>query len=242
MFAIEPLNLTWFATMLVFVAAIVFIRMLLKGKTDKAKRDFLVFVSIVNILLFFIYKFYLATELSEYGYSFFDMVPLHLCNINIILLPIALALNTRQVLSYLFYVAPLVAFLALITPLEGFSGESLFLMKNLGYYLTHGLIFIIGISLVTLDIIVLRYRDVLWCIVVLLALTFVVFGINSILNVTIYPEANYFYTQSPDVGVPQLEWLWGLIPIPFVYLLPIMIFAVPYALFITWVVRRVTRH
>jgi uncharacterized membrane protein YwaF len=153
-----------------------------------------------------------------------------------------LIIKNRSLFAFLFFVSPLAAFLALCTPEPTFTYSSIFLFKNIGFYFTHGIILVVGISLVTLDIVKIKYKDVINCFVILFAMAAVMLLVNIIFRVTFLEDSNYFFVLGPQGSggdVPLLVPLWNLIPVPLVYMLPVLVVLIPYSLLQAAIVRKV---
>lgn len=109
-----------------------------------------------NLALFASYKLSLSMDAAYVrayypnGFNIFNELPLHLCNINLFLIPIGLWKRNRSIMGFSFFVAPLGALMALLFPEPLFSGFSLFLPRIFGYYVTHALLVVCGLSLATL--------------------------------------------------------------------------------------------
>ncbi len=86
-FIINPFNGVFFCLLFFIVLAIVFITFILHNKSEKTKKIFLVSLGSTNIVLWFLYKYWLYSGvevLNKTGYEFdiFLELPLHLCNIS----------------------------------------------------------------------------------------------------------------------------------------------------------------
>ena len=110
------------------------------------------------------------------------------------------------------------AAMALTFPEIAFNGYSLLLPRMLGFYLTHLLLIVCGISLTTLGFYRPEYRDFPGIIAAFIVLSLGAHLVNTILRNTVCPQADYFFTYGADISV--LNMLWSVIPIPYVYLLP----------------------
>jgi uncharacterized membrane protein YwaF len=242
MFDIDVFNPVWIGLIVFFVAMCVLVWSLFKNKSEKAKRNVILAISLANIVLFFVYKSVLVAFYASEGFTAIEYLPLQLCNISLILYPISLLIKNRSLFAFLFFISPLAAFLALCTPEPTFTNTSIFLFKNIGFYCTHGLIFIVGISLVTLDFVKIRYKDVINCFVILFILAVFMLIVNLIFKATFYPMSNYFFLLGPygsGGDVPMLAPLWNLIPVPLVYMLPVLVVIIPYSLLQAAIVRKV---
>ena len=137
-------------------AAALLVFLLLCKKTEARRSRLLIGVCLFNLALFVGYKLSLSMDaayVSAYypnGFNIFNELPLHLCNINLFLIPLGVWKRNRSVMGFSFFVAPLGALMALLFPEPLFSGFSLFLPRILGYYVTHALLVVCGLSLATL--------------------------------------------------------------------------------------------
>ena len=167
------------------------------------------------------------------GFNWWGELPLHLCNINMILIPIAVWKKSRPLACFCFFVGPLGALMALAMPGNGFDGYSLLLPRMLGYYGTHFMIVIEGWALYTFGLFRPRLRDLPRAILAVFAIAFIIFLFNMLLRWTgLHPKANYFYSVETE-GNFLLEIFHRWIPIPFLYLIPSIGILAVYVLAIT---------
>ena len=88
-----------------------------------------------NLALFAGYKLSLSMDavyVRAYypnGFNIFNELPLHLCNINLFLIPLGVWKRNRSIMGFSFFVAPLGALMVLLFPKPLFSGFSLFLPR-----------------------------------------------------------------------------------------------------------------
>jgi uncharacterized membrane protein YwaF len=236
------MNPVWWTLIVLVVFAAYLLWRFLKDKDEKIRRNILLAISVFNIALYFVYKFALVNYYSGEGYTTIEYIPLHLCNINVLLIPLSFIIRKRSLYAFVFFVAPLTALLALLSPAAGFVGDSIFLFKNIGYYFTHMILITTAISLVTLNIVQIKYRDVIYSTIMLFLMAAAIFAVNLIIKATFYPESNFFYTNGPygsGGDIPALQPLWQLIHIRLVYLMPILGIVVPYELFVAAIVRKI---
>ena len=154
------------------------------------------------------------------GFNWWGELPLQLCNINMLLIPIAVWKKSRPLCCFCFFLGPLGAMMALAMPGNGFDGYSLLLPRMLGYYGTHFMIVIEGLALVTFGLFRPKLRDLPRAILAVLIIAFGVFLINLLLRWSgLHPKANYFFSVETE-GNFLLELFHRWIPIPFLYLIP----------------------
>ena len=223
----KPLNPLFLMVFAVFLAILAGGTMILRRKSEKTRRTVLIAVCAVTLIGFFVYKYFLSLD-AEYsvimadmgGFNWWGELPLHLCNINMILIPIAVMKKNRPLMCFGFFVGPLGALMALLMPGNGFDGYSLLLPRMLGYYGTHFMILIEGWALVTLGLFHPRYSDIPKAALALLILGAAIFGVNMLMRWSgLHPKANYFYSVETE-GNFVLELFHSWIPVPFLYLLP----------------------
>ena len=242
---LKPFNLAFFVLMVLGVFLIWLITKILKNANDTPKKATYVAICIVTIVCYFLYKYALSLDAdfniinAAYGgFNWWKELPLHLCNIHLLLMPVAVLTNKRPLLSFCFFVAPLGALMALLMPGLGFSGYSILLPRMLGYHLTHLMVIVEAILIYTLDFYKPKYRDIPGSVLMLLAVSLVVFGINLLLRFTgLCASSNYFFLMDTE-GNPVLEILYGLIPYPFLYALPCALVVIVYALILTAILQK----
>jgi len=112
-------------------------------------------------------------------------------------------------------------------PEHAFTGNSIFLMRNIGFYGTHGIIIVMGILLITFGYIKTSFKDVIYLIPITLVLGLFAFIVNLVLFAVTKVETNYFFTMNTsDISI--LNLFYNLIPVKFLYLLPAMLILVAY--------------
>ncbi len=236
----RPFNTLFLVVFGAFLALLVLASLLLRGKSGKAKRTVLVCACLVTFVGFFFYKYFLSID-ADYdvitanmgGFNWWGELPLHLCNINMILIPIAVLRRSRPLMCFCFFVAPLGALMALLMPGNGFDGYSLLLPRMLGYYGTHFMIVIEGLAIVCFGLYRPKFRDLPRTVLAALLITLVIFGINMLLRWSgLHPKANYFFSVETE-GNFLLEIFYKWIPVPFLYLMPAVLILTPYMALIT---------
>ncbi len=234
---IKPFNLTFFVTWLILIVIFILIRRYVIKRGEKCAKMAIVIMSAVTLAIFIVYKFLLSKDaayseiLVSAGllpFNIFNELPFHLCNINIFVVPIAVITGKRSLKSFAFFLAPLGALMALLMPSIGFSDYSLFLPRIWGFYLTHMIIVLLGLSLYAFGLYRPRIKDTPGMVGALVVLSFCAFIVNVVFRTTgLSGTANYFYTYDPE-GNPILEILFRFIPIRYVYALPCILILVLY--------------
>ena len=223
----KPFNALFFATFAAFLLILVVVSLIMRKRSDRAKRILIAVTALVGLVGFFVYKYFLSID-TEYdaitqnmgGFNWWGELPLHLCNINLILIPIAVLTKKRPLMGFCFFVAPLGALMALLMPANGFSGYSIFLPRMIGFYGIHFLIIIAAIAIVTFGLYRPRFKDIPLTLLMVCLIALIVFGINMLMRKTgLHPNANYFYSVEPE-NISLLKLFHKWIPVPFLYLLP----------------------
>ena len=234
----RPFNGTFFLCFAVFAALLAAASILLRGKSERTRQIVLVTACIVTFVGFFLYKYSLSVDeqfrqlnADRGGFNWWDELPLHLCNINMMLIPIAVLTKKRPLMAFCFFMGPLGALLAIVIPDRNFMDVSLLLPRMLGYYGTHFMIIIEALAVVSFGFYRPRFRDLPGTVAALAGISLVVFCINLLFrHIGVNPVANYFFTCDPLVGTP-LEMVYSWIPVPYLYMVPVMaLFAVYMAL------------
>ena len=236
----RPFNKLFNGVFICFILILIIVSVLLRNKSESTKQMTLVIACICTMIGFVVYKYYLSLD-KEFniitadmgGFNWWGELPLQLCNINMLLIPIAVMTKNRALSCFSFFVGPLGAMMALMMPSAGFSGYSIFLPRMLGYYGTHFMIVIEGLALVTFGLFKPRLSDLPRAILTVIIIAFVVFLFNLFLRWTgLFPKANYFFSVETE-GNFLLEMFHKWIPIPFLYLLPSIVILGAYMVIIT---------
>ena len=237
---IHPFNGVFLACFALFLLLLIVSGLLLRGKSERTKKIVLVAACVVTFIGFFVYKYFLSMDAEFHeataamgGFNWWGELPLQLCNINMILIPIAVLTNRRALMSFAFFVGPLGALMALVMPGTGFDGYSILLPRMLGYYGTHFMVIIEALALAVFGLYRPRFRDLPGTIAALLLVSLAVFGVNVLLRLTgLHPKANYFFSMETE-GNPVLDLFYSRIPYPWLYELPAILVLLPYMLLIT---------
>ncbi|MDD2959651.1 MAG: YwaF family protein [Lachnospiraceae bacterium] len=153
-------------------------------------------------------------------FNWWEALPLQLCYVGMILTPVAIYWKKDFLLAFCAYIVPLGAIMALVFPDPLFRDFSLLEPRLFLFYLLHILIIVSSISLITLGLFQPTFRVIPMCCIAMLVLTFLIHIVNVILRNTVCSYANYFYTFPEDISI--LNFFWKLLPLPFVYEIPLL--------------------
>lgn len=208
-------------SMLIFAPILILILYFsLRNKSHKSKTYVLLGLCILNALLYFTYKIRMAQTFDDF--EILNELPLHLCNLNLVLMPIALLTNNKLLMSYFYYVGLLFAICGIMFFDSVFLGKSVFSYVTLVYFIYHSILISVPILLVLLKMFTPKLSEIWKALVLLFALATVMLVINLIFRLTgICEKANYFYTMGMDDN-PVLGPLMKIIPVPLLYYLPTM--------------------
>ncbi len=238
---LRPFNAVFLCCFALFIALLVVSSLILRNKSEKTRRTVLVVACLVTVVGFFVYKYMLSLD-AEYrivnaamgGFNWWSELPLNLCNINMIIIPIAIWKRSRPLMNFSFFLGPLGALMALMMPSTGFSGYSILMPRMLGFYFTHFMVFIEGIALASFGLFRPTYKELPKTLLTVLIVAIIVFGINMLLRLTgLCPKANYFFSVETE-GNPVLEIFHRWIPVPFLFLLPCIVVIGVYMCIITF--------
>lgn len=192
----------------------------LKNKNSAQKDRVLMIIFIVNAALFVSYKIFMWVTYEEF--VLLNELPLHLCNFNVILLPVALKTKNKFLLSYLYYIGSLGALAAVFLFDTIFLGKNIFDYGVFVYFLYHSVLLSTGVLIPALRIYTPNLKDILKAHATLLVLATFMHGVNTLFRVTgACTIANYFYTYGMP-GNPLLGTLKDLIPVNLIYMLPVI--------------------
>ena len=224
---IKQFNFIYFLILFIIALSIVFISIFFKNKNQKQKDILMISLGIFNILFFLVYKICLSQD--DYEFIIWKELPLQLCNINMFIIPLAVIFKNKYLVSFGFYVAPLAAIMAITFPELAFTNNSIFLMRNIGFYGTHSIIVIMGIMLFPLGYIKPNVKDVISLIIPTIILSLFAFLINIMFYALTGVETNYFFTMHTS-DISLLNLFYKLIPVKYVYLIPALGILVTYVL------------
>ena len=223
----RPFNGLFLAVFSGFAVLLVIASLILRKRSEKTREMVLVSACVITLIGFIAYKYFLSLD-SDYnqitaemgGFNWWGELPLQLCNINMIIIPIAVLKKNRPMMCFGFFAGSLGALMAISMPANGFEGYSLLLPRMIGYYGTHFMIVMEGFAIVTFGLLRPRLRDFPRAEIALFLTSLCIFVINLLLRFSgLHSKANYFYNVETE-GNPLLEIFHKWIPFPFLYQIP----------------------
>ena len=112
---VEPFNGTFLLVFGIMTLIYVALAVIFRKKSEKTRRTAVISIYLFGLLLFIVYKIFLArdTAYSEIcaaagkgEFSWWLELPLQLCNINLLMIPVAVLTMKRPLLSFAFFVGP----------------------------------------------------------------------------------------------------------------------------------------
>ena len=247
---LRPFNGLFFLLFAAFGVIFLVLSLIMRRCPDKVRRWVLAVLMLSTLAFFIWYKVMLSRD-AEYSalsaaagkgeFNWWGELPLHLCNINMILIPVGVLLNKRPLMGFSFFLGPLGALMALMMPGVGFENCSILLPRMLGYYGTHFMVFYGGLALWGFGIFRPTFRDILPATLSAMALCFVIFLINlAFRGLGLNRYSNYFYNVETE-GNPLLELFHSWIPVRGLYMIPCLLIGVPYMVIVTALFRLMER-
>lgn len=217
---IKPFNIYWCMYILVMVLLIIGITLIGNKLDIKGKYTLLIGFDIFLYITLRIYKFCLR-YCEGFEYNYYNELVCYTCSQSAIMCLLGCIFKSQTVMAYCVTIGSVGALLALIMPEEYFENSKPFSIAAIGFYGWHGLLVTACISFFTLGLYTPVLKDCIPATLWLLVLTMISHLTNIFLRKTkIFKEANYTYTYIPEN--PILIKLHKKIPIPFVYLLPLI--------------------
>ena len=230
---------THIITLIISAIIIIALHHILKNFSEKIQRIVLFVLSLSGIAAI-IFNLVVWNSPIEY-------LPFHMCSINAILLPIAIATKNKTIgnLLLVWCLGALIALVANFAQGGFLLNEPTFWF----YYLPHTFEFGIPVLLFTLGIFHFRPKYILTNIGITLVIYTIVHFINLWLNQYCIDnnlldwagnviQVNYMYSVKPDAN-PLLELFWSWNPQPYLYMLPTLGVVAVYelCLYISWYVK-----
>ena len=134
----RPFNELFLFVFGAFLLLLIVSSLLLHNKSEHTKDIVLITACIITLVGFIVYKYDLSLD-RDYnvitaemgGFNWRGELPLQLCNINMLMIPIAVWKKSRPLQCFCFFLGPLGALMALVMPGNGFDGYPLLLPRML---------------------------------------------------------------------------------------------------------------
>ena len=238
-------NYLFIILMIIFMGLPIASYFIFRNKTQTAKDTFIWILIIISFFMtwgIYIYSLFV----DEYQrIHFIARLPFHLCSINPVLYGVVFAFRrkwgriTDYFYQYMFYIGSAGALMGLLIPPSDCIGY-FFKYNVYSYWIKHGLIFAIPLCMVSLGYLKPRIKDMWKASFILLCFLVVMTGVDYLLTWVshlqgVYDTVNFFYILKADNFV--LKFFYDIIPLPFFYMLPMIIIVIPIQ-FIYWGIYR----
>lgn len=210
----------WFVFLALTVGGLILSRLLLGKKSRKTQLRFLLFTGIAVFVYLAVYKVCLSLD-TTYDFSWWNELPLNLCNLAPIFLILAAAFDKKPLFSYLYFNCTLGALVALAAAEVEFIDVKLLSARGLGYWGFHFLVLFLALAPIVIGTYRPRYRDILPSAGLIFLSAAIAHVINVLMRATVYEKANFFFTFGLE-GNPIAEPLYNLLPVPLLWLIPVL--------------------
>jgi len=224
----------WIAFFVMDVVLIILLRILLVKKDDATKEKVLMIIAIANFAFWVLYKILLSMR-PDFEFVFLKELPLHLCNLNSILIIVAIRTKKDFLLTFCYCLGTIGALFSVLTPDQNFVHTSILTAFGC-YWLYHHILLVQAISLVSTGFYRPKYKDIPKAAALLVILYFVMHLFNMILRSATHIDVNYLYTYGME-GNPITEALYRLIPLHPFFFLPVVIPLAGVMFLMVWLAR-----
>jgi len=226
----NPLSLSWFLLLLATLAFGVALYFWLRDKPMEYKRKVMIGLAFGLWAMSTIFTLQRVADPRYAEFTITQNLPLHFCSmVQFMLIPAYWLRGSSKWLqsfrALLFYPGAVAAFMALLAPAQEYLNQPLFSMNTLFYFIHLGNV-LLCLMLVVLGFHTPTIRGALGSLVTFFAIGMLVFPITLAIRHFIDPAANYYFSFDP-AGSDVFELLFGVIPIPLVYQLPLLLLVIP---------------
>lgn len=222
---LQYFNIAHFILMSFVPLLIIVLYFSFRHTSEKTKFWVILIVCIVNFIMYFSYKIVYCIATPEI--NIWNELPIHLCNLNLFFMPIALIYKNRYFFGYFYFVGMIASLSGIVFFGSVFLGYNAFSYVVLIYFIYHALLIVVSLLIIVFGFYKPRFNDILVALIMLAILAISLHIINIVFRVTnICETANYLVTfpQENNIGT---DFLYNLIPVPLLYLLPM--FAIIFA-------------
>lgn len=222
---VAPLTWPWACILIVMVGVGLAVHFGLRKRDQRTRWLGLLIFALANVG--FSITFHLAYMISQppQGFPVFQNLPLHLCTLMSWLMPLAVAFEWKPLRAVVFFPGAIAGIAALFSAAPMYWQYGLFDLHSF-FWVSHGFNAIIAFLMASLQLYRPRLRDAVLSAPYLFILAMIVLPITLILRTWVDGGANYFYVFDPE-GAVVLEVFHNLIPVPVIYLVPLLTAAIP---------------
>lgn len=224
-YGIKPFNGVFIGLFLANVILCVVLSFVLHNVSFDVGKKIVFIFGVVDIIYFIFYRIDYSRDLeyieAQYGkngeFNWYNELPLNPCNILLLVDPFAILIGNRYLLAFCFFFSIVSPSIAIINPIDSYSGYSIFKTRVFGYFETHYLTIVFAFLMLSAKIYYPSYADIVPSGLLFLAIAFVCFLVNEYLRKTgLNKEANYFFTSDP-AGYGILEKVYKIIHVKYLF-------------------------
>lgn len=229
---VESFNGPWTLVVVLLAAGGVVAHYLLRRRSFEIKRAWLLGLAFLTLASSIAFHIAFLVDPPEQGWPFFQNLPLHLCTIMSWAMPLVVWFDWKPLRAVAFYPGAIAGVASLVSATPAEQGHPLLDPRSF-FWVAHALNAIVPFLLASLGLYRPTARQALQSVgwVALFGLV-VILPVNLALRAWVDPGANYFYLFSPE-GADILQVLWDLIPVPILYVAPILVLVLP-VLYLEW--------
>lgn len=214
----------WTGTLVVLLLTGVVTHLLLRGRDLPARRRGLAVLAVVDLLASVSFHLAYLADPDAY-FPLWQNLPLHLCTIVSFLVLPAVLKDARVLQVLCFFPGALAGFLAWFSAQPMYYEHEL-LDPKLGFFVAHGLNFVVPALMATLGIYRPTASDAVRSVSYLIGLALAILPVTLLLRASVDPGANYMFVFGGE-GAGILDTFYALVPVPLLYLLPLLAVVTP---------------
>ncbi|MBR0136906.1 MAG: YwaF family protein [Erysipelotrichaceae bacterium] len=216
---INPFTAGWWLYLgAAFLLPLVF-RAVLKDSPREVRLHFLFVFSLFQLIYLMIYKW--SLRFYRYNFTMWNELPFYLCNMSTLVSIIASGWDVHFLQCFCVTVGTIGTLLAFLMPDGPNVDLAFFSFNTLGFYGYHALLLATCLSYHVLGICAVEFSDIPMILLAALSCICLAHLVNTLLRKSVLPSANYIFTYTPDNVI--LSAVYKKIPIPLVYLFPLLI-------------------
>ncbi|MFC7406506.1 hypothetical protein [Georgenia alba] len=225
----------WFVVLLAVAAVGVLAHLVLRGRTMGRRRRGLAVLAGVDVLASVVFHVAYLTD-PDVHFPLWQNLPLHLCTIVSYLVLPAVLTTYRPVQTLCFFPGAVAGLLACFSAAPMYFGHDLLSAKTC-FFVAHLLNFVIPVLMASLGLYRPTYADAARAVLYAVVLGLTVLPVTLLLRAVADPGANYMFVFDPE-GAALLEAFHRLVPVPVLYLVPLIVAVLPVFVLQVWVYRR----
>ena len=207
---------------MVLVSVLIVVSLMFVISKVSYKTQCVMIYSAVFLCMFGILFLHLTHYGTQLDFENFFIQMFQVCNFNFILLPLCLIKKNELGRQYLFYFSMPCAMSTFVSYVSDVENSMWYSIVTLNFWIDHLLITLVPLLMISARWFKPQKKYISWvCLCI-----FIYFGVCFIANLglngwQIAGSHNHSYTMMPG-GIMILEPLYKLIPVPFVYLIPLL--------------------